>query len=327
MMQQQYGDYQKKHSKPTGPYQSAMLDRFASTEPEQQGFAQEYQESASLPKPVSGNTGISGGMGGTVYSGGQASQPIAMKDGPAFNGSNYQEYIMGLLGGGTTSEQKLRSITEQLKAIGVENQIASDGTARGRIHIPGIGPVTLINDKQTWGDGGWAWRTGNDNYGSGGGGGPLTGGGSPVSGTGGVDSAFIQALMKLLNPTQASLADPDLASQSKANQVAQQRSYERRRASAAERAAAGGQMGGALDANIDTLLSSRGDAESAFDADLLARKNDQNRQSQLAALGPAMGLLGLNQNESQFSRNIALQKALAEAGLNQQAIMNLLNGL
>jgi hypothetical protein len=142
-----------------------------------------------------------------------------------------------------------------------------------------------------------------------------------------VNTAFIDALMKLLNPTQASLTDPDLAAQSQANRVGQQRSYERRRASAAERAASSGTMGGALDGQIDTLLSARGDAESTYDADLLAGKNDQNRESQLAALGPALGLLGLDQNDEHFDLSIALQKALAEAGLNQSSLLALLGGI
>jgi hypothetical protein len=307
------------------PYQQAVVGQLSGGyQPDAYDMPEQVAPSGSVGSSRETYTppqsGISGQAGPVAVP--NQSQPAG------FNGSNYQEYIMGLLGGGNTSEQKLRSITDQLRAIGVENQIASDGTARGRIHIPGIGPVTLIGDRQTWGDGGWAWRTGNEQYGSGGGGTGLPGGGG---GSGGanpeVTSAFVAALMKLLNPSQATLSDPDLASQSQANKVAQQRSYERRRASAAERAAQGGQMGGGFDANVDTLLSARGDAEAAFDADLLARKNDQNRESQLAALGPALSLFGLNQNESQFGRDIALRKALAEAGLNQSAILSLLGGL
>lgn len=323
---QPYDDqYRGPRARARSPYQSAVVNTLSGG----------YQPDAGdTPEPVAGdsqtyqprnNTGVSG------YAPGGQPAPALEQSGPQFTGSNYQEYIMGLLGGGNTNEQTLRGLTDKLRAIGVENQIASDGTARGRIHIPGIGPVTLIGDRQTWGDGGWAWRTGNEQYGSGGGGGGATG----VAGGGGgagaanpeLHSAFVAALMRLLNPAQATLADPDLASQSNANRIAQQRSYERRRAAGAERLAAGGQMGGALDAGIDTALAARGDAEGAFDADLLARKNDQNRQSQLAALPSVLSLFGLNQNESQFGRDIALRKALAEAGLNQQAILSLLAGL
>lgn len=318
----------------------------------------DYQGPRGYPEPIAPtapNTGPTAPITNTGVSG--LGQPNAYVP-----GTDARAWIQGLLGGGPTNERTLAALAPQIDAaFGPGSvQMASDNTARGRLlNIPGYGMVTLIGDQQTWGGGPWAWRTGNEQFGSGGGGGgaaapaytptslslPTTG--LTDNGTSStslvptdprVSPAFVDALLKLMNPTQASLSDPDLAAQAQANRIAQQRSYERRRASGAERAAQSGVAGGGVDAMVDTLLASRGDAEAAYEADLLAGKNTQNREAQLAALGPVLGLLGLGQsesqftrnlgqNESQFSRDIALRQALSEAGLNQQAIMALLGGL
>jgi hypothetical protein len=129
------------------------------------GGGQAPYSAPPLYAPPNGNTGVSG------YAPGGKPAPAPEQQGPQFDGSNYQDYIMQLLGPGPTSEQKLRNAAPELSKIGVDTQIASDGTARGRITVPGVGPVTLIGDRQTWGDGGWAWRSGAEQYGSGGGGG------------------------------------------------------------------------------------------------------------------------------------------------------------
>jgi len=325
-------------------YQDALLDEMdyggGGT-----GTATNRDETATDYTPPNGNTGISG-YGGNNTSIPPVTPPSAQTGPAPYGGGDAREWIMSLLGGGNTNERTLRDVApliDQAFGPGSVQLDRGDGTARGRLHnIPGYGMVTVIGDRQTWGDGGWAWRTGNEQFGTGpspgyepegGGGQKFDDGGATVPSTttpaavSGVEQAFVDALLKLMNPTAASLSDPDLASQSQANRIGQQRSYERKRAAAAERAAATGTMGGAFDGQVDTLLSARGDAESAYDADLLAGKNDQNREGQLAALGPAFGLLGLNQSDEHFGMSIALQKALAEAGLNQQALISLLSGL
>jgi hypothetical protein len=153
--------------------------------------------------PPNGNTGISGygfpnGLpmptGGPVPSGVKQRapystggyQPTAAKpqavpeeSEPEFNG-DYAAYFKSILGSGPTNMQRGLDNQAALEKYGGKLQIASDGTWRGRINdIPGIGSMTLIGDRQTWGDGDWAFRTGSEQYGSGGGGG---GGGSQTPG-------------------------------------------------------------------------------------------------------------------------------------------------
>jgi hypothetical protein len=78
---------------------------------------------------------------------------------PQFTG-DVRAYVQALLGSGPSSPQKLLEIRSKLQAIGGDVQVASDGTARGRILLPDGSEVTLLGDGQTWGSP-WTWRTGN----------------------------------------------------------------------------------------------------------------------------------------------------------------------
>jgi len=88
---------------------------------------------------------------------------------PQFTG-DVRAYIMALLGSGPSSMQKLLEIRPKIQALGgrADVQVASDGTARGRIMLPDGREVTMIGDGQTWGSP-WAWREGNTGGGGGGG--------------------------------------------------------------------------------------------------------------------------------------------------------------
>ncbi len=116
--------------------------------------------------PPSGNTGVSG-----YIPGGVPMPPGGVQQEPAFNG-DYISYYKSILGDGPTNMQTGLQNKDALERYGGKLQIASDGTWRGRINdIPGIGMMTLIGDRQTWGDGPWAFRTGQEQFGTGGGGG------------------------------------------------------------------------------------------------------------------------------------------------------------
>lgn len=123
--------------------------------------------------PPSGNTGTSGFLPGgrplppfDPTGGAQAPSQQA----PQFNG-NYEEYFRSILGNGPSSMGYGMQHKDELERYGGKLQIASDGTWRGRItDIPGIGNMTMLGDHQSWGDP-WAYRTGAEQYGSGGGGG------------------------------------------------------------------------------------------------------------------------------------------------------------
>jgi hypothetical protein len=135
-------------------------------------------------KPYSGTTGYQPTQ--------QQTQPEQQE--PEFNG-DYAAYFKSILGNGPTNMQWGLQNKDALEKYGGKLQIASDGTWRGRINdIPGIGMMTLIGDRQTWGDGDWAFRTGQEQFGSGGG-----GGGGQVQSTAASNPEVWERLKSLFN--------------------------------------------------------------------------------------------------------------------------------
>lgn len=172
-----YGRPAQQRAQANNPYQQSPQANPSVAQPQQPGDQANGQTALYAPAhpanqqersyvPPNGNTGI----GGAVTEGIQAAQNVSPQ-GPQ-NG-NYQEYVLGQLRGksGMTSEQALRDLAPTFQQNGINTQIASDGTARGRIFLPNGEMVTLVGDGQGWGQGDWAWRTGNSQFGSGGGGG------------------------------------------------------------------------------------------------------------------------------------------------------------
>lgn len=101
-----------------------------------------------------------------------------------------------------------------------------------------------------------------------------------------IASAFQGALLSRMgqSPT-VSATDPSVAPQIQQNQIVNQRSFERRRAMSAERAAQDGTLNsGGFDANLDTLASARGDSEAAGQNQILGDANRQRQQEILQAL-------------------------------------------
>jgi hypothetical protein len=133
-----------------------------------------------------------------------------------------------------------------------------------------------------------------------------------------VGTAFRDALINILNEPEPSLTDPALAARSQANSVAQQRSAERRRAAAAERMAAGGQNGGALDSEVDNILSAQGDAVGAFDSGLLSDAQGERHQRLMGALSPALAAMGIDQQQAQFIQSQLQNNTQFLASLSQQ---------
>jgi hypothetical protein len=158
-----YGRPAQQRAQAANPYKQPSPVNQPVSQPQQ---PQDVQNGAQGPSyPSSQNTGISGTGQNPVSEAQQASQAAPV------NG-NYQEYVLGQLRGqsGMTNELALRNLAPTFKQHGINTQIASDGTARGRIFLPNGEMVTLIGDGQTWGNGDWAWRTGQEQFGSGGGG-------------------------------------------------------------------------------------------------------------------------------------------------------------
>lgn len=255
-------------------------------------------------------------------------------------------FSRGLGAGVPISRNNLGPMVDYAHANGFPNAFAV-----GDDKIDWDGPGGLPPDDLIRSDGLIVFQHGSDAQQGGGGvpNGPVGGGtlpspvgtqvgGSATGANGEVNNAFQQALVRILNQKDPSLADPALAAQSQANRIAQQRSSERRRAAAAEQRTNAGQTGGALSADVDNILSAQGDAVGAFDADLLGRAYDKRDQQVLAALSPALAAMGLDQqqrqfvldraqNDRQYLQDLALRLGIANATFNQNAVVNLLSGL
>lgn len=133
-----------------------------------------------------------------------------------------------------------------------------------------------------------------------------------------VNTAFQDALVRILNEPEPSLDDPAIAARSQANHVAEQRAAERRRAAAAERSAFGGQVGGPLDSEVDNILAAQGDAEGRFDADLLSTAQQEHWDRIFGALGPALGAMGLDEQKVEFIQSLLQNDRHFVEGLSQQ---------
>ena len=113
-------------------------------------------------KPPSGNTGVSGLMGSYSAPPLQPSnEPKPEPQQPEFNG-DYLGYIQSLLRGTTADRNVVDDIEDELAKVGITNQRASDGTSRGRVHLPNGQYVDLVHGSG-WGDT-WANLQARDPY-------------------------------------------------------------------------------------------------------------------------------------------------------------------
>lgn len=194
-----------------------------------------------------------------------------------------------------------------------------------------------------------------------------------------VAGSFQQALLNNLAPAPVTAADPSIAPAIQANQLGEQRSFERQRAMDAEKMAAQGfNNSGGADTHLLGLEQDRGAREGQFAANAIQGQTDKNRDAQLmmaqlaggllqgndaqnlqrygidqdaqvrreglatqGALGQGdltlrgelgrgqlnLGLAGLLQNGQQFGQQLGANNAQFTAGLNQNALLGLLNGL
>lgn len=123
-----------------------------------------------------------------------------------------------------------------------------------------------------------------------------------------VNTAFKDALMKLLGTQDPTMDDPAIKAQSDAFGVQQQRAKERARSAMAERFAGEGGPGvdsGAFDSEILGLEQRQGEAQGSHDAGILANELQQRRQQLLSAAA----LAGNQLNEEE---RLAFQKELAK---------------
>ena len=117
--------------------------------------------------------------------------------------------------------------------------------------------------------------------------------------------AITKQIEDLLGPTEYDPNAPEIRMQRDVHNVALQRAAERRRASAAERAAAQGTLdSGGFDVTADQIEADRGMGEAAFEADLATRELEGQRARLMQALQIGAGIMSQQQQ-------LALQKELA----------------
>lgn len=163
-----------------------------------------------------------------------------------------------------------------------------------------------------------------------------------------------QLMSQIKPPTGVNTADPAFQQQLNAGQLANHRAAERSRMAAAQRLHAQGQSGsGALDAAMGGIVQQQGEADQAFEAQLMDRFLNADRDRAARALQLATGLTGqregfgvqregfglqrelgladialrregMNQQNNQFYDSLGQQLGLSQAQLNNQAMMALL---
>jgi len=156
---------------------------------------------------------------------------------------------------------------------------------------------------------------------------------SPMSPTGppgttpgppqGHDSAVWSKLNELLTKKPGYNREaPENALQLDVNRVGNQRAAERRRSSAAERAAQEGWgTSGAFDTEIDKILADQGMADTSFEAQLARDSVNRDRDEIMQALGIGAGLTGQGMSLTQQRQLAELDAQLRREGLSLQALL------
>jgi hypothetical protein len=131
------------------------------------------------------------------------------------------------------------------------------------------------------------------------------------------NSAFKDALMKLLTPGEVSADSPSLKPALDANHLAEQRSFESNRNMLAERAAANGTNGsGGFETGLTGLAEDRAQREGQFAGDAVTHAKDQQTASLLAALGIGGNFNAANadraQKGDQFGKSLEEQRRAAD---------------
>jgi hypothetical protein len=145
--------------------------------------------------------------------------------------------------------------------------------------------------------------------------GQTTAQGTPTT----VAQSFQQALVNKLNQGPISASSPEVAPAIQANQLSEQRGFDRNRALLAERAAAQGQdLSGGFESQLLGLAQDRAGREGQFAGNAVMQGNQERGINDRAAMASAAGLLGGNAGLSQQQMLAELDAAIRREGLNAQ---------
>lgn len=142
---------------------------------------------------------------------------------------------------------------------------------------------------------------------------------TPQGGQTSVGQSFFQGLINRLNPQAVSASNPAIQPAIQANQLAEQRGFERNRNLLAERAAANGtNNSGGFETSLLGLAQDRAGREGEFEGSAVRDLADRQSREALASMGMAGNLLGGNANRQQQTDLANLDAELRRQGLNQQ---------
>jgi hypothetical protein len=137
-----------------------------------------------------------------------------------------------------------------------------------------------------------------------------------------IAQSFQQALVNKLNPQPLTANAPEVAPAIQANQLAEQRGFDRNRNMLAERAAANGtNNSGGFETGLLGLAQDRSQREGQFAGNALMQAQQERGVNDRAALASAAGLLGGNANLSQQQSLAELDASLRREGLAQQGAL------
>jgi hypothetical protein len=145
--------------------------------------------------------------------------------------------------------------------------------------------------------------------------GQVTPQGAPTT----VAQSFQQSLISRLNPSPLSASSPEVAPAIQANQLSEQRGFERDRNLLAERAAANGTSNsGGFETGLLGLAQDRAGREGQFAGNAVMQANQERGINDRSALATAGGLLSGNANLGQQQQLAELDAALRREALQAQ---------
>ena len=134
-----------------------------------------------------------------------------------------------------------------------------------------------------------------------------------------IAQSFQQALVNKLNPQPLSPSAPEVAPAIQANQLSEQRSFDRNRNMLAERNAANGTANsGGFETDLLGLAQDRAAREGQFAGNAVMQANQERGVNDRAALASAAGVLSGNAGLGQQQSLAELDAALRREGLAQQ---------
>jgi hypothetical protein len=238
-----------------------------------------------------------------------------------FNG-DYLGYIRSLLPGTVADRSAVDDIEDELAKVGITNQRASDGTSRGRVHLPNGQYVDLVHGTG-WGDT-WADLQARDPYVEHGGG----GGSTPTPAQSPFSNPDLMAQLQAIFGNAGNFNEDIVNRRTENAGAALRRSANSRKANnmayLAERGLVGDGPEGSMVGRVDESIANQyADAVSGIYADESAAADQRMMEALSLATGMstadadrALGYFRANNDYTLGQGNLALQNSIASNNYN-----------